>query len=119
MGRFGGVTSTHIERSCHDLWPRGPSSDVRILRDCWRITCFLGGAPSLAPSLLRSSVHMDTELQRTDLSLLEDERGAVFVEYITLTLLVTIGAAGAIAALGIPLARLYSWGVSWILFPLP
>lgn len=51
--------------------------------------------------------------------LLGNEKGAVFVEYLVLSLFVTIGGAGAVMVLGVPLLRLYHWGNAWITFPLP
>ncbi len=52
-------------------------------------------------------------------TLLEDEAGVAFVEYIVISLFITILAAAAILVLGIPLLRMYDWGVSWILIPVP
>lgn len=52
-------------------------------------------------------------------TLMEDEAGVAFVEYIVISLFITILASAAILVLGIPLLRMYDWGVSWILIPVP
>lgn len=52
-------------------------------------------------------------------TLMEDEAGVAFVEYIVISLFITILAAAAIFTLGIPLLRMYDWGVSWIVIPVP
>lgn len=58
-------------------------------------------------------------LEKKDQTLLEDEAGVAFVEYIVISLFITILAAAAILVLGIPLLRMYDWGVSWVLIPVP
>ncbi len=65
----------------------------------------------------RDAADRGQEILPTDL--LRDEKGAVFVEYLVLSLFVTIGGAGAVMVLGVPLLRLYHWGNAWITFPLP
>ena len=52
-------------------------------------------------------------------TLLEDEAGVAYVEYIVISLMVTILASAAILSLGIPLLRMYDWGASWIVMPIP
>ena len=52
-------------------------------------------------------------------NLVEDEEGAVFVEYVVLVSTVTIGMMTSIAAMGIPLVKLYDLTRSMLLFPLP
>jgi len=56
---------------------------------------------------------------KNDQTLLEDEAGVAFVEYIVISLFITILASAAILALGIPLLRMYDWGASWIVIPVP
>lgn len=51
--------------------------------------------------------------------LLADESGAVFVEYITLTITVSLIGAIAVAGLGLPLLRLFLTLEAFILFPAP
>lgn len=51
--------------------------------------------------------------------LMNDEAGVAFVEYLVISLFITILAAAAILTLGIPLLRMYDWGVSWVLIPVP
>jgi len=51
-------------------------------------------------------------------TLLADEAGVAFVEYTVISLFITALAAGAIFAYG-PLLRMYDWGVSWVLIPVP
>lgn len=51
--------------------------------------------------------------------LLADQSGAVFVEYITLTVMVSLIGAAAVASLGIPLLRLFLTLEAFILFPAP
>lgn len=48
-----------------------------------------------------------------------DERGAVFVEYVTVLTLVTVVGAAAVAALGIPLLKLFRYVQAVILLPIP
>ncbi len=60
-----------------------------------------------------------SEMMERDQTLVEDEAGVAFVEYIVISLFITILAAAAIFALGIPLLRMYDWGVSWVLIPVP
>lgn len=48
-----------------------------------------------------------------------DERGAVFAEYVTLLVLVSIGCAVATVALGIPFTNLFIFQRSILLLPIP
>jgi Flp pilus assembly pilin Flp len=52
-------------------------------------------------------------------SVVRDRRGAAYVEYLALLTLVTLVGAGAVAALGIPLLRLYRFAEVIILLPAP
>lgn len=52
-------------------------------------------------------------------NLLEDEEGAVFVEYLTLVITVGLVGAAAFFFMGVPLVRLYEWTVTWIVLPIP
>ncbi len=51
--------------------------------------------------------------------LTRNDRGAVFVEYITVLCLVTLVGAAAVAALGLPLLRLFRYVQAVILLPIP
>ncbi len=51
--------------------------------------------------------------------LIEDERGVVFVEYLTLATMVTIIGASAVFLLGLPMVRLYEWGSMMVTVPIP
>jgi Flp pilus assembly pilin Flp len=48
-----------------------------------------------------------------------DERGSVTVEYAVLLATVALGCALAIAALGVPLLRMYLAHRAWLLLPMP
>lgn len=64
--------------------------------------------------------HQQHQPLRADLQrLLDDEQGAVFVEYLTLTVVVMLSGAASIFLLGVPLVRLYEWGVTWVSMPIP
>jgi Flp pilus assembly pilin Flp len=52
-------------------------------------------------------------------SVVRNERGAAYVEYLALLTLVTLVGAGAVAALGIPLLRLYRFAEVILLLPSP
>ncbi|MBX3250772.1 MAG: hypothetical protein KF901_26570 [Myxococcales bacterium] len=52
-------------------------------------------------------------------SLVEDEDGAVYVEYVLVTILVTLGGAGAVVGLGVPLLNLFRYVEALILLPIP
>ena len=52
-------------------------------------------------------------------SVVRDTRGAAYVEYLALLTLVTLVGAGAVAALGIPLLRLYRFAEVILLLPAP
>jgi Flp pilus assembly pilin Flp len=52
-------------------------------------------------------------------SVIRDQRGAAYVEYLALLTLVTLVGAGAVAALGIPLLRLYRFAEVILLLPAP
>lgn len=52
-------------------------------------------------------------------TLYQDTRGAIFVEYISLVVLVTLIAALAIAALGIPLIHQYELSKLLLTAPIP
>ena len=56
---------------------------------------------------------------RTRPSLLADERGVMYVEYLTIAIMVTILAAAAIVSLGVPMLRMFDWGHSWVVLPFP
>lgn len=68
--------------------------------------------PPRSPKQLRWSVHR----LRT---LATDARGAIFVEYISLVVLVTLIAALAIAALGVPLIHQYELSKLLLTAPIP
>jgi Flp pilus assembly pilin Flp len=48
-----------------------------------------------------------------------DDRGAVFAEYVTLLVLVSIGCAAATVALGVPLTNLFIFQRAILLLPVP
>lgn len=50
---------------------------------------------------------------------LADTEGAVFVEYVTLLTLVTIGAAAAFLSLGLPLMGSYRFAQAVLVLPFP
>lgn len=50
---------------------------------------------------------------------MHDERGAVFAEYVTLLVLVSIGCAAATVALGVPLTNLFIFQRAILLLPIP
>ncbi len=52
-------------------------------------------------------------------SLRDDTTGAIFVEYLTLASMVTIGGAAAVVTLGTPLLNLYDYVELVILLPIP
>lgn len=52
-------------------------------------------------------------------SVVADKKGAAYVEYLALLTLVTLVGAGAVAALGIPLLRLYRFAEVILLLPAP
>jgi hypothetical protein len=54
-----------------------------------------------------------------ELGQLAGTRGAVFVEYVALLLLVTVIGAGAVAALGIPLVNLFRYQQLILSLPIP
>ena len=56
---------------------------------------------------------------RPEPSLAEDRRGAVYLEYVALLTMVTLLAAAAVAALGIPLLRLFRFAELVLASPLP
>lgn len=61
----------------------------------------------------------DTNTTSSIQALANDEEGAVFVEYLTLTLLVAVLCATATLTLGDPLMRLFRFQQAVILTPLP
>lgn len=48
-----------------------------------------------------------------------EQSGAVFAEYVTLLVLVSVGCAAATIALGIPLNNLYIFQRAFLLLPVP
>ncbi len=52
-------------------------------------------------------------------SLRLDERGIVTVEYTVLLTLVAIGCVLGVAALGIPLVRMFEMQTAWLFLPFP
>lgn len=50
---------------------------------------------------------------------MHDQRGAVFAEYVTLLVLVSIGCAAATVALGVPLVNLFIFQRALLLLPIP
>ena len=52
-------------------------------------------------------------------SISRDIRGAVMAEYAVILVLVTIGAAWAVAWMAVSLARYYSAQQAWLLVPFP
>lgn len=48
-----------------------------------------------------------------------DTRGSVMVEYVIVLVLVSVGCVTAIAALGVPLYRLYQLQKLWLFLPVP
>ena len=51
--------------------------------------------------------------------LIQDLAGAIYVEYLTLATMVTIGGAAAVVSLGVPLLQLYDYVELMILLPVP
>jgi Flp pilus assembly pilin Flp len=51
--------------------------------------------------------------------LARNEAGAVFAEYVTILVLVSIGCAAATVALGLPLQNLYVFQQAVLLLPIP
>lgn len=51
--------------------------------------------------------------------LVRDQVGAVYVEYVLLTVLVTLGGAAAVVGLGVPLLNLFRYVEALILLPVP
>ena len=51
--------------------------------------------------------------------LANDERGAVFAEYVTILAMVAVGCAIATVALGTPLKSLYLFQTAILLLPIP
>lgn len=68
--------------------------------------------PRRSPAQLRWRVHSLRALAT-------DTRGAIFVEYISLVVLVTLIAALAIAALGVPLIHQYELSKLLLTAPIP
>jgi len=52
-------------------------------------------------------------------TLLSEERGSVIVEYTVLLSVVAVGLSLAVAALGVPLIRMYLTQQTWLLLPFP
>lgn len=50
---------------------------------------------------------------------MQDDRGAVFAEYVTLLVLVSLGCAAATVALGVPLVNLFIFQRALLLLPIP
>jgi Flp pilus assembly pilin Flp len=50
---------------------------------------------------------------------LRDQRGAVFAEYVTILVLVSVGCAVATVALGVPFSNLYIFQRAMLLLPVP
>lgn len=48
-----------------------------------------------------------------------DERGTIMVEYAVLLALVSVGCATAVAALGVPLVRMYLVQEVWLMLAVP
>lgn len=51
--------------------------------------------------------------------MVRDEQGTVFIEYTATMVLVSLGAAAAVASLGLPLLRLYVFATGIITLPVP
>ena len=51
--------------------------------------------------------------------LVRDDSGAVFAEYVTILVLVSLGCAAATVALGVPLQNLYLFQQAVLLLPIP
>ena len=65
---------------------------------------------------LREDSRVENETKRT---VLADERGAVYVEYLVIASLVTITGAAAVVTLGVPLYNLFRYVEMMILLPVP
>ncbi|HTE51109.1 MAG TPA: hypothetical protein VK698_09595 [Kofleriaceae bacterium] len=52
-------------------------------------------------------------------SMVRDEHGAIYVEYLSLLTLVTLAGAAAALALGLPLLRLFRYAELLIVLPIP
>jgi hypothetical protein len=46
-------------------------------------------------------------------------RGAIFVEYVTILVVLSLGLCAATAALGVPLLRLYRYAQTMLMVPFP
>lgn len=71
--------------------------------------------------VLRVGAPVEGRLERRSgaLAALASTRGAVFVEYVALLLLVTIGGAAAVLALGVPLINLFRYQQIVLSLPIP
>jgi len=67
----------------------------------------------------RASQRAGLERAKPSASRWQDDRGAVFAEYVTLLTLVSLGCAAATIALGIPLSNLFVFQRALLLLPIP
>jgi hypothetical protein len=70
------------------------------------------GAGASASEDARRAPHAST-------TLLEETSGAIYVEYIMVTIMVSIGGSAAVVALGLPLLALYRYVNMMVLLPIP
>ena len=67
----------------------------------------------------RLQKQVDPTQKKLGHALVSDTDGAVFVEYLTLTLLVAVLCAAATATLGVPLLRLFRFQQAVVAVPIP
>ncbi len=67
----------------------------------------------------RLQKQVDPAAKKLGHALVSDTDGAVFVEYLTLTLLVAVLCAAATATLGVPLLRLFRFQQAVVAVPIP
>ena len=67
----------------------------------------------------RKKHHQPSRLADPKIGLLEDTGGAVYVEYIVLTLLVAVGFSAAVIAIGVPLLESFRMTQIFLAVPFP
>lgn len=107
-----------------DVGSYAPVSSKQSLEFHGEVACrTANGARSIEPVMFRRLVDWlrDTSSgpSRAAGELLRDEEGAIFVEYLTLTLMVTVLCAMATLALGEQLLRLYKFQQMIVTVPIP
>ena len=89
-------------------------------RTCCRDFCAAASVTDVKPVLHRSGpAAPPVSRRRRRPNLLADTSVAIFTEYVTLVVLIALGAAAGTAALGVPLLRLYRYAQMMIAVPFP